>query len=186
MSVFETFILLFKADTSNIKKGSEDATKEAKKLNEQLSLLDQVSDAVGIKFLGIGKSIGAIAAGYASVKGIFEGFKGAINYDIELGKQSRFLGVAPEELDAYDRAIKKAGGSTFDFENLLRRLSTAWKLNSSDVIKLLPQLADILQKVNRFSAYNLIGPQYGLNEAEITFLRQGGKKIVQDVVNQKK
>jgi hypothetical protein len=43
MSILETFYILFKSDTSNLKKGSEEALKTTKQLNQSLKETDNIS-----------------------------------------------------------------------------------------------------------------------------------------------
>src|SRR5690606_23030141 len=126
-----------------------------------------------------------MAAGFLTVKGIFEGFKKTVDYNVELGRQSRILEVPVEQLDAYDRAIRRIGGHTGDFESLLHNLSEKFNIAPNKIIQVIPQLSKLLHDANRFYAF-YIGHQLNLTDPEILFLRQGPRKVDEDIERQKK
>jgi hypothetical protein len=176
MSILETFYILFKSDTSNLKKGSEEALNTTKKLNQSLKETDNISGRLGEKFLGILAPLSGILAGFASVNAVISGFKNTLDYDIELGKTSRALGVNAEQLDTWDNAVRQAGGTAEGFQNSLKNLSEHFNTNPSVALRFLPQLADVFSKVSRFSAFKL-GKSLGLDEATILLLQQGRREV---------
>jgi hypothetical protein len=176
MSVLETFYLLFKADTSDLKKGSDDAIKSTEKLTEKLKSIDKTSEKIGSKFLGIASSLSGLIASFASIHSVISGISNAVSYDIELGKASRALGVNSEELDIWGNAVKQAGGTSEGFQNSLRNLASHFHTTASVAIKAFPQLADVFSHISRYSAFNL-GKAYGIDEGTILLLQQGRREV---------
>ncbi len=176
MSILETFYILFKSDTSDIKKGSDEALKTTKKLNESLKETDETSEKLGVKFFSIVESIAGLLTGFASLHAVISGFKNTVDYDIDLGKTSRALGVNVEQLDAWDYAVRQAGGTAEGFQNSLKNLAEHFNTNPSVALKFLPQLADVFSKISRFSAFKL-GKSLGLDEATILLLQQGRREV---------
>ncbi len=184
MSVFDTFYLLFKSDTSDLKKGATEATNITKKLNTTLKETDTISGKLGAKFLDIVRPLAGIVAGFASINAIVSGFKNTLDYDIDLGKTSRALGVNAEQLDIWDNAIKQAGGTAEGFQNSLKNLAEHFNTNPSVALRFLPQLADVFSRINRYSAFKL-GKSLGIDESTILLLQQG-RREVESILKQQK
>ena len=66
MSILDTFYILFKADTSELKKGVETAEKEVNRVEKDLDHLSKTSDKVGESFHGLLQSTLGLFAGFAS------------------------------------------------------------------------------------------------------------------------
>jgi hypothetical protein len=181
MSILETFYILFKSDTSNLKKGSEDAIKSTKQLNQSLKDTDNISGKLGERLLGILTPLSGIIAGFASVNAIISGFKNTLDYDIDLGKTSRALGINIELLDAWDNAVRHAGGSAEGFQASIRSLAEHFNTNPSVAIKFLPQLADVFHRISRFSAFKL-GKSLGITDEATILLLQRGRREVEAVI----
>ena len=176
MAVLETLYLLFKSDTSDLKKGSDEAINSTKKLNDSLHSIDKTSEKIGTKFLGIASSFAALIASIVSINSLMSGIKNTVSYDINLGKQSRILGVNPEELDIWSNAVVHAGGSAEDFQNSLKSLADHFHTTASVALKSLPQLADVFSHISRYAAFNY-GKAIGLSEPMILLLQQGRREV---------
>lgn len=176
MSVFETFYLLFKSDTTDLKKGSDEAINSTKKLKGEINSLDKATEKVGSNFARIITQLTGAVAAFASIHSVISGLANTVNYDIELGKTSRFLGVDPEDLDLWGRAAKQAGGTAEGFQNSLRNLAQNFHTTAKVAMGALPQLADVFSKISRYAAFNL-GKAYGLDEGTILLLQQGRREV---------
>lgn len=183
MSILDTFYLLFKADTSDLEKGSERAIKKTKELNKNLQDTESVSQKVGQRFSEMLKPLIGIAAGFASVNAVISGFKNTLAYDIDLGKTSRALGINIEQLDAWDNAVRLAGGTAEGFQSSIRSLAEHFNTNPSVAIKFLPQLADVFHKISRFSAFKL-GKSLGITDEATILLLQQGRREVEAIIKQ--
>lgn len=176
MSVFETFYLLYKSDTTDLRRGSEEATNTTKKLKDSISNIDKATDKIGKKFGNLATQLTGTIAAFASIHALISGISNAVSYDIELGKTSRALGVNAEELDIWDNAVKQAGGTAEGFQNSLRSLAEHFHTTASVALKAFPQLADVFSRISRYSAFNL-GKAYGLDEGTILLLQKGRREV---------
>lgn len=184
MSILETFYILFKSDASDVKKGAEDAEKSTKKLTESLKQADIGAQKVGAGFLGIAKSFAGVAAAAISVNAVIGGIKNATDYAIELGNISRLLNVNVTELDAWRNAVQRTGGTAASFQQSLKSLSEHFGGTPQVALQLLPQLADVFQKIGRIRSLQY-GKTLGLDESTILLLQQG-RREVEAVINKQK
>lgn len=183
-NIFETLYVLFKGDTSDLKKSTEDAVNSTKKLQNSISSIDKASDHIGGKFLGFSSRLIEAAAAFASIHSVISGLSNAVNYDIQLGNASRALGVNVEQLDAWDNAIQRTGGTAEGFQGSLRSLADHFHTTAKVAMQALPQLADVFSHINRYSAFTY-GKSIGLDEPTILLLQQGRREVESVLKKQK-
>lgn len=174
--ILETLYILFKSDTKDLKKGSQDALESTNKLNESLSSINNSTEQLGSSFIGIAQSLLGIVTSFASIHAIISSLSKTVHYDIDLGKTSRALGVNATQLDAWDGAIRQAGGSAEEFQNSLKSLAEHFHTTPAVALKLLPQVADVMSRISRYSAFTW-GKSMGLNESTILLLRRGRREL---------
>ena len=172
MSVFETFYLLFKSDTSDLKKGTEEAEKTTEKLQKSLNAVDRNVLNVGQKFLGLATSFASLVASVWSAHEILMNFKEAEQYSTSLSKASQVLGVSSEEIDRWGEAVKRVGGTTDDFKNSLMGLAQHLGTTPEIALRTLPLLADAFQRMNRVQAF-MYGRSLGITDPTILLLQKG-------------
>jgi hypothetical protein len=159
MSVLDTFYILFKSDTTELRKGT----------NEALELIS------GLK----NKLLGAIPAGFAAYS-----IKGALDFGVALSQASRTLGVNAQDLNAWRNAVELAGGDAAQFESTLTSLADKFGTSSGVILKVLPKYADLLSRLSPGRAQQ-IGRQFGLDEGTILLL-QHSRREVEAMVNSQK
>src|SRR6185437_9198589 len=123
MSILDTFYVLFKADTSELKKGVEEADKEIEKVEQNLERLGHTSDKVGESFHSLLQSVTGLFAGFASFHTVLSGAQGAIDSIRQVGDASRNLNIDVGALDAWGHAVQRAGGTAEGFQRSLEGLS---------------------------------------------------------------
>lgn len=111
MSLLDTFFVLFKADTKDLVKGTE----EAKKKTEEVGEAAEKAGAKAQKsYGGIASTLGRLAAAYGLVAvarraaAIAASEANAIE---EMRKTQVAIGVAIDDMDAFTRAVEANGGS---------------------------------------------------------------------------
>jgi hypothetical protein len=184
MSILETFYILFKGDTSDLKKGTAEAEKSTKKLQETLSATGQASERIGASFVGMARAFTGLIAGAVSAAAILHGLRGATDYSIQLGKISRELGVNTEELDAWGQAVERSGGTVEGFQSSLRSLGEHLGGSPALALKVLPQLADVFERLGRYRALQY-GKMLGLDINTILLLQQGRREVESSIRYQK-
>jgi len=159
MAILDTFYLLFKSDTSDLKKGASEAQK-----------------IIG----GLGKVLAAaIPTGLA-----IAALKNAISAGVELSQTSKLLGANAADLQAWSNAAELAGGSAAGFQNNLKSLAQRFNTSADVMLKVLPKYADILSKLSPSRAQQ-IGKNLGLDESTILLLQQG-RREVENVIRRQK
>lgn len=184
MSILETFYILFKSDTSELKKGTEEAKKTTDKLTESIKASDVAVTHIGNSFRSFAGYLTSAVAAFVSVGAVVGGLKDALTYDVQLGRTAKALGVNVSELDAWGHAIQRTGGTASAFQGSLKGLADHFNTTANVAIKALPQLADVLSKVSRFTAFKY-GKSLGLDEATILLLQQG-RREVEAIIKQQK
>lgn len=182
MSILDTFYVLFKADTSELKKGVETAEKEVNRVEKDLEHLSKTSDKVGESFHGLLKSAVGLFAGFASFHSVLTGAQGAIESIREIGKASRELNVDVTALDAWGHAVQRTGGSAEGFQRSLEGLAEHFGTTNEIALRVLPRLADMFSRLNPRNA-QIYGKSLGLDQATILLLQQG-RREVEDTIKQ--
>ena len=184
MAIFETLYLLFKGDTSDLKKKSEEAKKATDNLTDSLKGVNIAGEKIGKTFLEVVSHLTSAVAAFVSVGAVVHGLKDALSYDVELGRTSKALGVNVTQLDAWGNAVQRTGGTAQGFQASLKSLAEHFNTTAAVAIKALPQLSDVLSKVSRFTAFKY-GKSLGLDEATILLLQQG-RREVESIIKQQK
>lgn len=166
MSILETFYLLFKADTTDLKKGLDKSTKNT----------EEAVDKIGKKFSSLATKFAGFAAALLSVNAILNGIRNTAAYDINLNRESKITGVRPEDLDVWQNAVVQAGGTAEDFDNALKNVAQTFHTTADVALKAFPMLSDVLNKMGRFGAFNY-GKAIGLNESVILLLRRNRQEL---------
>jgi hypothetical protein len=184
VSILETFYILFKSDTSDVKKGAQEVKATTDKLNQSLNATNDISRNIGLQFLSMGRNLAGVVAGFLSVGAIVNNLKSAADYTQDLSRASQALRVNISDLDAWGSAVKQAGGTAAGFQGSLRGLAEKLNTTPATALKILPQLADALHKMNYASAQRY-GKAFGLDEGTILLLQQGRREVDSVIARQK-
>jgi hypothetical protein len=184
MSILETFYILFKSDSKDVKKGAEDARKSTDDLAKSLDKVNTGTDKVGGAFVTLGRSIAGAAAALLTVGAVIGNVKEAYKYTLGLDQSSRALDVNIETLDAWGRAVQKNGGTAKDFESSIQNLAKTLNIRNQDAVKMLPLLADSFHGAGKDRSARF-GQSLGLSQATIMTLQQG-RREVEAVINRQK
>ena len=187
MTILDTFYLLFKSDTTQLKSGAEEAKKTIKSLNDYLTGSAGTvvaTEKVGNAFLGLTKNFAGFIAASAAAAIVITNLKSATDYGIKLSQTAKLLNVNIEELDAWGNAVQKTGGSASAFEASLKGLAEHLGTTPAIALKTLPKLADSFERIGRFRSLKY-GKMLGLDEPTILLL-QRGRREVQAVLDKQK
>lgn len=182
MSILDTFFILFKANTDDLKKGSAEAETILSKTQDKLKQTAKQSDMLGSSFLAAAKSAAGLFGGLLTIGGIVSGLKDAVSYVDEIGDASRRLNIDPTALDAWGHAVQRTGGSSREFQSSLESLATHLGTTNEIALRALPHLADSFSKLSKFRALQL-GKHLGIDQGTIYLLQQG-RREVEDVIKQ--
>ncbi len=184
MSILETFYILFKSDSTDVKKGVDEVQKLAKQTAENLEKVDKGTEKIGKSFLELAKSAAQfLGASYAAYK-VFGSLIAATDNAAQLGMVSKALGVNVEQLDAWGKAVQRTGGTAEGFQQSLKSLSEHLGGSAQIALKVLPQLADVFQKIGRIRSFQY-GKMLGLDESTILLLQQGRREVEAQIARQK-
>lgn len=184
MSVLETLLILFKADTSGIKKGAEEAEKATDGVIKKVDQLDKHSEHAGKSFLNLAQAASGVIAAYVGAGVVLSAFRGNVDYVTQLGNASRALNVNSEDLEAWSYAVKRSGGSAEAFQGSLQGLSEHLGITGQMALKTLPILADTFSRLNTFTALRY-GKSLGLDENTILLLQKGRREVEAVIARQK-
>lgn len=208
-SVLETFIVLFKGDTTDLKKGSKDAKKTTDDLQKSIKDTDTVAGKLGGSFTNmIRQATGALTAivGVATVIG---GLKYATHFADQLGELSDALSVDVEALSSWGDAVKMSGGTAEGFYETVKSMTasladfatkgtsraapffvelgikmTDAKGKARNFIDVLPEIAASFEKLSRSESFG-IGRKMGLDNGTIMLLQKGRKEVELFIERQK-
>jgi len=209
MSVLDTFYILFKTNSDDVKKGYASATAEGKKFDEGLGQTDAHVMAVGEKIKDTFKDIGLAIAGAFAAEKLFEFGARQIEVNAKLAETSERLGVAVEDFAALQAAASRFGGSadgvTASVDFLVKGLATLGATGRSRLSPFLDELGiqatDGVGKVKpvlelyrelaeKFQGRSVqeragIGERFGLDPGMLAVLSHGAKGFDELIAREK-
>jgi len=182
VAIIDTFIMLFRADTSNVKKGVDESEKDLKRLEAEAKKADAEVSKIGKSFLSATSSLAGLVAGFVGAHAVISGFRESLSYTTDLSNASRELHVNVSALDAWGQAVKRVGGTSEGFRQSLKGLSEHIGASPERALQVLPRLADAMSKMGNFQAQRF-GKMWGLDQSTILLLQQG-RREVEDMIKQ--
>lgn len=176
MSILQTLYILFKGDTSDLKKKTEEVNDGSKKLTSNLEETNKVGNKLGESFAGIAKSFTDMLTAALTVGEAVSRIKGAADYAFNLKNTSETLGVNARELETWSIAAETAGGSAESFAGSLAAFRQATGTSGETTMKSLFLLADVFKNVGNFRA-NLYGKAVGMDPSLIRLLSLGSVEV---------
>ena len=178
MSIFETFYLLFKADSSQLKKEVDDVKKKTGELTKTSKDSEDQAKKTDNAFAGLAGTLGKVAAGFFSVGAVVSGFKNSFNNTQGIGDLSRNFGLDPEKLDAYRKSIRTLGYDAESATSELLDFAKAWRLDPNVALSFLPAFADKLKSLGSITAAQGYGPQANLGPTLVSILYNEEGKLL--------
>jgi len=185
MAVLDTFYIQFKSQgAKSVKKDEDQLAQSSKRLERNLRDANAQANNLGNSFFDLGKRLAGALAGFVAVNSLVSDFKGAIEYAQNIDKASRSLQVNADELDMWGSAVERIGGTAEGFQSSLKNLSERLYVSGQNALKVLPKLADALQRMNRTQALRY-GRMLGLDEYTVQLLRKGRGEVQKAIDHQK-
>lgn len=216
MSLLSTFGILFETDSEKavreidgVDKSLDNAEGTA---NDTAGTFDDLGvsvDESASSFFGLSDGVATAAAGLLAITGIFAGITSQALATDEIGKFSETMGLAIEDVGAWDEAVARSGGSSDAFRGSIAGLngqltdiSLTGGGEASEVFarlgvdavdaggkikgafEVLPELADSFQNLSKAEAVGF-GQKLGLDQGTILLLQQG-RVAVEDLVKRQK
>jgi len=234
-SILETFAILFTTNSEEVAAGQAKVTAagehtaaslvkagdagetmgqkiaESSKLGKfEISELDKFAKRFAYDFIRQTAEMATGLAGFLAVEKLVDGFFENAEMVSALGDMSKALGVNVSDLDAWDQAVIKTGGTAQDFQESVTKLNRGLAgvaigsgtqgakkvfadlgISATDangkirpVFDLLPELADRLSKMSSNAATG-VGMKLGLDEHTILLLHEG-RQAVDDMIAHEK
>lgn len=161
-SVFETFYIMFKGDTSQLKTGIRDVDDQTKILGRTVANTDARLSRM------LRRSISILA--------VFGSLKAAFEYSEELYAASQALDANIESLGAWSSAVVKVGGEADTFQKSLSKFAQTFNLTADQALAKLPQLAEQLHGLGKIQALK-VGQELGFDEKTILLLSKGREEV---------
>lgn len=208
-SVLETFLIMFESDASDAKQEVEGLDKALDDTDKSATKAVDSSDKAGAAFLEMGKSALGAVAGVFALGSIIQGTLAKAADIDELGKFSRVIGENVGDVNAWEQAVIRAGGSADSFrasvESLNEKVVDAAVKGTNEVVPffnqlgisivdangkarstldLLPELADAFEGLSEQESAGL-GKRLGLDQGTILLLQSGRREVEALVKRQK-
>ena len=95
----------------------------------------KAGEALGSVFTGMVGSLAALAAGYVSVQGVIEIFKGGLDFAKEFSELSERTGIASEKLVVLQRAFQNNGVAAEDLGTIINKMQKSLEAASDPMSK---------------------------------------------------
>jgi hypothetical protein len=176
MAIIDTFLMLFKADTSSVKKGTDESEKGLVKLGDQAKKTDKQVQHIGESLVKSATAFTGLVAGFASLAAVTVGFKSSLDYTRNIADISRELQINESVVDSWGRVLKRTGGDANSFKNAIQGLQGRYGGTPEQILAQLPKFADSFSKLSKSQAL-IRGKQFGLDVPTILLLQQGRREL---------
>lgn len=208
-SLLEVFGILFESDADEVKKGADTAGKSVDDLEDKITDTDATTEKLGESFLDLTNSAKTAIASVLGAGALALGVINAAKQTDELGKFSQVLGLNIEDVNAWNEAIIRSGGSAQGFQGSVRSLTnqlTDFALTGGgeaaevfarlgisafdsagqvrSAFNVLPEIADAFENLSAAEAVGF-GQKLGLDQATILLLQQGRREVDELIRRQK-
>ena len=119
MAVFETLYLLFKADSTQLKKEVDDVKKKTNEATGSFKEIESQTKKTDNQFVNLAKSLAGVATAYFSVGSIISSFQASVAKTTGLADFARDTGVAIEVVSAFGTAFKNFGVEAEEFQGTI-------------------------------------------------------------------
>ena len=177
MAIFETFTLLFKADSAQIKKEIDDVKKKTEELTNTSKDSEEQTTKTDNEFDKLSKTLAKVAATYFSAASIIGGFRSTLSDTSGLAQFSLETGINIQQLDAWGKAVRNFGGDAATFRNSVLSFAKDFNTQPQVALDYFLKLSEQFEKIGSTKA-QIYGQQFlGLDTSTIAFLVQGPKAI---------
>lgn len=208
-SFLEKLYLFITADASGVKKETESAKTSVDALTNSLKRTAVFDKAIGSQFGAMLGSLRNTLASFFAAKSLISGVFSLASEQAGIEKLSETLNANVEDVSAWSRAVRLAGGSQEQFQSSVQSIGddltqlavtgrsrllpfyqalgvrlTDTNGKFKNVIELLPEFADSFAKLSGQQAFS-IGKRIGLDEETIRLLRRG-RVAVDELIRKQK
>jgi hypothetical protein len=204
VNILDTFFFMFEADTSKLKKGTDEGDASAKKLKKSIDDIDLSADKLAANFVTMAKNLAGALAGVIALGAIKTLVNDTAASTAAVALQARAMAMSVETMSAYQAATISMGGTAEQATATLGKLRDGFvevarfgtmgvspmtmafqQLGASaqtmrDAIKdptvALSAIADNFSKLNRTQQI-FLGQKLGLDQGTIMLLSQGRRSF---------
>lgn len=177
-NILETLFVVIGLDAGEFQKKSKDSKNQSNELKNTFISLDGVTKVLDSSFLSLAKRAGELFAAYITADAAMDEFKQSIDYASNLDQASLSLNVNVEQLEKWDNAIRKTGGTAAGFQAMLKTFSQHLGTTPQRALDILPTLAPLFQRLSQFQALNY-GRLIGLDDPTILALHKGSSALTE-------
>lgn len=204
MNILDTFFFMFEADTSGVKKGTDEGDASMKKLKKSVDDVDMSADKLAANFVNMAKNAAGALAGILALGAIKVLVNDTAAATTAVALQARAMNMSVEAMSAYQAATISMGGTadqatatlgklrdgfvdvarfgtmgvspmTIAFQNLGASAKTMRDAIKDPTIAL-SAIADNFAKLDRTKQL-FIGQKLGLDQGTIMMLAQGRRSF---------
>lgn len=212
MNILDTFFFMFEADTSGVKKGTDEGEASAKKLKKAIDDVDLSADKLAANFVNMAKNAAGALAGVLALGAIKVLVNDTAAHTAAVAMQARAIDMSATQLSAYQSIIISMGGTADQAVTTLGKLRDGFvevarfgtvgvspmtmafqSLGASaqtmrDAIKdptiALSAIADNFSKLNHTQQI-FLGQKLGLDQGTIMLLAQGRRSFDELIAKQR-
>lgn len=152
MAVFETLYLLFKADSTQLKKEVDDVKKKTNEATGSFKEIESQTKKTDNQFVNLAKSLAGVATAYFSVGSIISSFQASVAKTTGLSDFARDTGVAIEVVSAFGTAFKNFGVEASEFQGVIDSIFNTFggRVRKSTIADYIPTLSNRLKELEAF------------------------------------
>lgn len=184
-SILEKLLIFIQLDATDVKKGADDVEKSTNKIDHSFDETGRHSELLGHLVHHLRRELTGFVFSLLGVGAALEGIHKTFDYFNKLSGASDLLQVNVEELDAWNEAIIKVGGTAEGFDESIKKVAEHFHTTNAIALKVLPQLAGLFQHLSKTQSLEY-GKKIGIDEPTIQLLQRGRHEVEAVIATQKK
>lgn len=183
--IAQVFYVLYKAITSDLIKGNEEANKSTKGLAKELKEQDKHTENLkkGFKSLAV-EIAGALGVAYTAGE-FFRSLKDAADFGKTLSINSNLMNINAGELQAWGNIAQKVGGTAQGFQADIGNIAAAFNTTKDNAFRLIPYLVENFSKLNRMQSQAYGHGFLNISDETIALFKKGGTELTSMLEAQK-
>jgi hypothetical protein len=111
VNILDTFFFVFEADTSGVKKGTDEGEKSAKKLKKAIDDVDLSADKLAANFVNMAKNAASALAGVVALGAIKALVNDTAAHTAAVALEARAMDMSVQTMSAYQASVVAMGGT---------------------------------------------------------------------------
>lgn len=130
-TIIDALVVTLGLDARDYRKGARDVRDDNKRMRDEVDQgakqIDRAGQRAALSFRGLRNEVAGVLLAFTGARSLGDFTRQIVGNDAAVGRLASNLGVATEELSAWEGAVKRVGGQSGDIDSAFRTLAGAFQ-----------------------------------------------------------